>query len=273
MRKSKQKNKKGKTPLFILILILLWWFNNFTLKTNQVTVENEKINDSIKLVQISDLHGASFGKNNKHLIAKIERLNPDLIIATGDMYTNQKNNNGRGTALQLMKKLAENHEVYYVSGEHDYNDESFFTSMKNAGVKILNYDDEIITVKNTKLHLYGIDNVYYTSTFDLNNAFQKDKENYSVLLAHIPNFKKFSDFGTDLCLCGDTHGGIFRLPFIGAIYDGETFLPDKNGKYVKGIYHLRNSVLFITSGLGNYTVPIRFFNRPEIAVINLTPEK
>ena len=136
----------------------------------------------------------------------------------------------------------------------------------------MNYKDEIITVKNTKLHLYGINNVYYSDTFDLNNAFTPDEENYSILLAHSSYFRRFADFGIDLSICGDTHGEMFRLPVIGALYDGSTFLPDRQGIYTKGTYSLGDSRLFISSGLGNYPLPVRFCNRPEIAVIELAPE-
>lgn len=271
-----KKTRKRKSHLlkFLMILILLvfvWWFNNYTLKVSQARVSSPMINDEITIVQLTDLHGASFGYNNSRLLKKIEKISPDLVFITGDMYTYTDDSSGEETAFNLMRDLAQKYSVYYVNGEHD-NKKSFFERLEAAGVNVFNYEEEIITVKQTKLHLYGIDNVYYSQTFDLINAFEKDEENFSILLAHIQNFERFASFGIDLSVCGDTHGEIFRLPIIGAVYSGEKFFPDLNLDYTKGLYSLGESQMFISSGLGAYPIPVRFYNRPEVAVIKLTPQ-
>lgn len=271
-RSSGRKSPRKKFFLFIVIILFIWWYNNFTLTVNEVCFTDERINDVINIVQITDLHGAVFGKDNKHLIDKIEKQNPDLIVVTGDMYSNMSANNGKETVLSLLKRLAEKNDVYYINGEHDSEDGAFYSELESSGVNVMNYKDEIITVKNTKLHLYGINNVYYSDTFNLHNAFEPDDENYSILLAHASFFERFADFGIDLSICGDTHGGMFRLPVLGAVYDGATYFPERNGQYMKGTYTIGNSNLFISSGLGNYPVPARFCNRPEIVNIRLAPE-
>lgn len=275
MKNKKKNGKRLKKRIFIALAVLLfvWWYNNFTLCVTQTTVKSHKINDEITIVHLTDLHGAVYGKGNTRLISKVSSQQPDVIFVTGDMYTTGRPSEVP-TALSLLAELAKDYPVYYVNGEHDYayQNTDFFDSLENAGVNVMNYKDEIITVKNTKLHVYGISNVYYSDTFDLANAFQKDEKNYSVLLAHIPNFARFADFGIDLSLCGDTHGGMFRLPYFGAVYDGEKILPEQKGDYVKGLYELNGSKMFISSGLGRYPAPVRFCNRPEISVIKLMPE-
>lgn len=255
-----------------MLFLFLWWINNYTLSVNESTVKSNLINDEITIVHISDLHDASFGKDNKTLIKRITAQAPDLIAVTGDMFT-YESEIGKKTALNLLESLAEKYPVYYVNGEHD-DDESFFKDLEAVGVNVLNYENEIITVKNTKLHLYGIDNVYFTPTFDLSNAFTDDEETFSILLSHMATkFDKFKEFGIDLTLSGDTHGGIFRLPFVGAVYDGDKIFPDMNGNLVKGLYEDDGHYIHITGGLGNYPVPVRCYNRPEIAVVKLQPQK
>ncbi len=271
-KKEKRKRARKRRFIFLLVIIFTWWFSNFTLKVTDVCFTDKRINDVITIVQITDLHGAVFGKGNKNLISEIEKQEPDLVFVTGDMYTNLTENSGRDTALELMKYLGEHFNVYYINGEHDSEDESFYREIEESGVNVLNYKDEVVRIKNTTLHLYGINNVYYSDTFNLKNAFVPDKNNYSVLLAHSSNFKKFADFGIDLSVCGDTHGGMFRLPYVGAVYYDGNLLPDRNGFYVKGTYTIGDSTLFVSSGLGAYPLPIRFFNRPEIVNIKLAPE-
>lgn len=255
-------------PAFVLMII--WWYNTFTIKITSETICNEKINGEVTIVHISDLHGSTFGKDNQNLIDKIKDQNPDLIAVTGDMYSHG-DNEGKEIALSFMEAITEIAPVYYVNGEHDHG-ESFAAQLEERGVNVLRYKDTALMINNTSIHLYGITNVYYTPTFDLSNEFELDGDAYNILLAHVENFDKFVTFGIDLSLCGDTHGGQVRLPLVGAIYtpDGGIF-PDLSGKYTKGLYKKNSSLLYISSGLGNYPVPIRFCNRPEISVIKLEP--
>lgn len=264
------KHKKLIIALEIIFLVVFfWWFGTFRIKINSITIASDKIKDKITIVHITDLHGSSFGKNNEKLIKKIDEQKPNIIVATGDMYS-AGDEKGKQVAFQLLTELAKSYPTYFVNGEHDSN-ESFMENLKAHNVKVLDYQDEIITIGNTNLHFYGISNVYYSPTFNLNHEFTLDPENYSILLAHIANLPAFEKFGVDLALCGDTHGGQVRLPFLGAIYTQDSWFPDLQGKPMKGLYSQNNTNLFISCGLGNYPIPIRIFNRPEIAVIQLIP--
>lgn len=274
MKKSKKRrcnNKETAWLLVMLVIFCVWVFSTFTLVTTEVEIKSEKVKDEITVVQLSDLHGSVFGMNNSTLIKRVEKINPNFIAVTGDMYS-AGSVEGRKTALKLMKKLAENYVVYYVNGEHD-NEESFFEKLRENNVKVLDYKTDVITVGKTQIKIYGINNVYFTPTFDLCNEFTLDSGKYNLLLSHICNEEKFAAFGMDLCLCGDTHGGQVRLPVIGGVYGSEGFLPELRNSDIlmKGIYKIENTEIFISSGLGNYPLPIRFLNRPEIAVIRLLP--
>lgn len=245
----------------------------YTLKTTEVTIASNKVNSDVTFVQLTDLHGSSFGENNVDLIDRVKKVDPDFIIVTGDMYTH-RSEKGEDIAVDLLRTLAKEYKVYSVNGEHD-NDKAYEARLTEAGVDVLDYEMRNITVGTTRINLYGITNVYYTPTFDLHNAFRLDKSAYNILAAHIANAGAFDDFGVDLSVCGDSHGGQIRIPYYGAIYNQGTFLPETkvgDAAYTKGLYEVGDSKLFISSGLGNYPLPIRFLNRPEIAVIHLTGE-
>ena len=273
--------KKGKMNRVIIIflvtlaLVSMWLYSTFTLKVSKIEISSSKINDEITFVHITDLHGSSFGKDNKDLIRMIGNVKPDFIVCTGDMYT-ADSEKGEKIALDFLSSLAQEFPVYYINGEHD-NSETFFKKLSDNKVVVLNYKEQLVTVKNTTLHLYGINNAYYSSQFDLSNEFVIDEENYTILLAHGSYFDRFAEFGIDLSLCGDTHGGQVRLPFIGAIQNSGIWFPelinhnDEDVKYTKGLYQKGNSKLFISSGLGNFPVPVRLFNQPEIVVVKLLP--
>lgn len=275
MSKRKEKRHHGIRNFFIYCLLLaaIWYIGTFTLTTTEVTVESSEIKDDITIVQLTDLHGASFGRDNSRLIERVRENKPDFIVVTGDMYSSG-DEKGRQTAVNLMADLAKFSTVYFVNGEHD-NNEAYDRQLTDAGVDVLDYESRDITIGQTTVRLYGISNVYYSSTFDLSNEFTLDENVFNILAAHIPNFEAFADFGIDLSLCGDSHGGQVRLPFVGGFNNGGIWFPELlngEGKYVKGLYEMRAKKLFVSSGLGNYPVPIRFLNRPEVAVIHLTGE-
>ena len=78
----------------------------------------------------------------------------------------------------------------------------------------------------------------------------------------------------DLSLCGDSHGGQVRLPYLGGLNNRGEWFPERSGtdaRYVKGLYEEGGKNLFVSGGLGNYPVPVRFLDRPEVAVIRLLP--
>ncbi len=269
----KKLKKLHIVPVFfvLLIFIFIWWINNHTISTNQYELRSDLVKDEITIVHLTDLHGACFGKDNSTLIKRVAEQSPDLIAVTGDMFT-YEDEAGKSIAFNLLSALADKYPTYYVNGEHDDNEE-FFALLRENGVNVINYKDEVVAIKNTKLHLYGIDNVYFPPHFDLKNAFEQDEDTFSILLSHMPEYERFQPFGMELILSGDTHGGLFRLPFVGAVFDGETILPDLNGKYVKGLYENDGQFIHVSGGLGNYPVPVRMWNRPEIAVIKLQPDE
>lgn len=260
---------------FCLLLILagiafLWWFETFCLTATEVTICDEKIKDEITIVQLTDLHGTLFGKNNQALLNKIDQYHPSIIVVTGDMYT-AGDTTGQRVALQLLNDLAQKYTVLFVNGEHD-NKAAFQEQLSDVGVQVLDYKTYRFTINETELCFYGINNVYFSPTFDLTHVFTLQKHCYNILLAHICNEKAYTAFGVNLALCGDTHGGQVRLPLLGAVFDGEDWLPENlHGKLLKGLYAKGETWLFISSGLGNYPLPVRLFNRPEIAVIYLKP--
>lgn len=278
-KKEKKAGKKHGFWLVILLLILVWWFNNYTLKTTKTEVFSDKINAPVRCAVISDLHATKLGIRNKTILLAIEKEKPDIVFILGDMYTS-------GSEWDLIQKPVEladeltsaGYLVYCITGEHDY-DDRYKAELKKAGAKLLSYDEETIEVNGSRLHIMGIDNVYYSPTFDLNNEFATDDSCYNILLAHIPYYEKFAEFGAELTLCADTHGEMAQLPFGGGpVYSTEkdVWLPKLFNKeleiYDKGSFDYDGGEMFVTSGIGVYPVPVRFNNRPEVVIMDLKPK-
>ena len=92
---------------------------------------------------------------------------------------------------------------------------------------------------------------------------------FSILLAHSPDVVTWADTARiDLQLSGHTHGGQVQLPFWGAILNSTKL----GRRYAEGLFKFDWTTLYVNRGIGTVLLPIRFFCRPEIAVIDLKPE-
>ena len=249
----------------------IWAFNNYCLKVTEKVLLSSKITEPVRFVLVSDLHGDEFGKNNRILINAVKNQQPDAVLILGDMYS-RYGKHRMDIAVDFMAALAEFTPVYFVSGDHDY-DEEYFTVLECKGVSVLDFQ-----INGNKFTFYGIRSEWFSDTFDLNNAFAPaDNSRINILLAHCPQMEKYKSFrNLDFVFSGDTHGGMVRLPFVGALYYNGNILPGINSDgeiYDKGYYCMNGTQLFVTSGAGNYPFPVRFNNRPEIVTIDILKEK
>lgn len=111
------KNKKRFIILLIIIIFIVafcFWQNNMLL-ISEFEYDDEKIADEMDgftIVQLSDLHNKRFGVNQKRLINKIEKCNPDIIVITGDLIDERSKN--FDNAKKLVEEAVKIAPVYYV---------------------------------------------------------------------------------------------------------------------------------------------------------------
>jgi len=263
--------KRRKVLVVFFALFFFWLFENFKIVVSVTTISSPKIRSTVTIVQISDLHGYSFGLDNNYLLRAIEKQQPDIVAVTGDLF-NRGDNRGKAKALNLIKVLSEEYPVYYVRGEHEGS--SSVDDIGDAGATVLEYERVDVKVGETPISIYGCPTTgYYSSADNVLEAIKvEDNNNYNILLAHIFYEEVFDKWKGDLILSGDTHGGSIRLPFLGPLkYNGIT-LPklSYNGPvYDKGLFNLGDKYLYVSPGLGNFPLPLRLFNHPELTVIKL----
>ncbi|WP_432663356.1 metallophosphoesterase [Wukongibacter baidiensis] len=269
--------KKTLTVLLIIILLLIVdiYFEVNYAKIENIVLKSKKLpkGKTLKILHISDVHNKKFSGKTRNLLNDIKKLDPDIIALTGDII------DGRTTDFKNIYHLTEelvkiNASTYFVSGNHEWRNpktKEFMKGLKKRNIKIINNSNEIITKDTFSINVCGIDDPY-TNHDDTVKAFNNiSKSNFTLLLSHSPNIVlKKNNLPCDLVLCGHTHGGQIRLPFIGGlIAPGQGYFP----KYDKGIYRIDNdTVLYINSGFGTSSLPIRFLNRSQVSLITLTGE-
>jgi predicted MPP superfamily phosphohydrolase len=233
--------------------------------------------DGYKILQISDFHSRMFRDGNAGLINEIDKASPDIIVLTGDMVTG--NETDFTTFFALIKELAPKYKIYFVPGNHEVvlsleSKQEFLKCFEENNVTFLDNNSVQLEKDGETVNLYGLwyEKKYYTSqelTSEeiLNRMGESDKGKYNILLAHQPKyFPLYQEWGADLILSGHLHGGMVRLPFIGAVFspDGELF-----PKYSAGQYTLQDSVLVVSRGVGIGSRGFRVLNRPELVLITL----
>lgn len=272
IRSNRKKYIKSAIVLLIVIALLLFCnFQNKHLETTHYTYEAEQLGvdlDGYRIVQISDLHNAKFGKNNQKLVDRIRECEPDIIVLTGDLVDSNHTNVDR--AVQFVDEIVKICSVYYVTGNHEYwldtsEYENLMDGLASAGVIIL--DDQVVEISrgDAKFRLVGLDDRSLADgTLE---ALLSDEKELTVVLAHEPQyFARYAGTGVDLVLSGHAHGGQFRLPFVGGIVaPDQGFLPE----YTAGEYYMNGTEMIVSRGLGNSVIPVRLFNYPEIVCVEL----
>lgn len=260
----------------IAILLLFFRYENRHLVVTEFEYRNKTINNSLdgyRIVQLSDLHNAQFGKGNRRLLDKISELNPDIIVITGDIV--DSNHTNSDVAIEFVKNISKLCPVYYVTGNHEYwlTDSDrllLFDEMEKSGAVILSNAAVTIHVPDGTFDLIGLDDKNLADDTLKTLLNECDSETLNIVLAHEPQYiSEYAMTDADLVLCGHAHGGQFIFPFIGAVVaPDQGFFPE----YTSGAYCMNDMTMFVSRGLGNSVIPVRLFNKPEIVCIDLAAE-
>lgn len=255
-----------------MILFVAIGFLDTRLKLTEYTYESNKLPksmDGYKILQISDLHHKSFGKNQEKLIKLVKEAEPDIIVMTGDIV--DKNHDDIVDVMYLIKGIYDIAPIYYVPGNHeqDSNASQNYSDLRalfeEYGVTNLT-DSSVKLDKKGRVTLYGHS---YQSSW-IGNSLERVDSGFNILIYHdSTTFDITSEYGFDIIFAGHSHGGIIRLPFVGGVCgnSGEYF-----PKYDGGRFEKNGTTMFSSKGLGDAQIP-RFYNPPEVVLVTLKYSK
>lgn len=285
MKKYSKKHYIWSFVAVVLVGLIAWTvWGNTALETSAYTIVSNRLPDEFSgfhIAQVSDLHNAEFGKDNKRLLAMLREAEPDIIVITGDMVDSYHTD--IHIALRFAEDAMQIAPCYYVSGNHEARIpeyENLKTGLETAGVVVLENERIALERNGATILLIGVDDPSFQTDYllgdspvvmtdALNSLTQKDA--YTVLLSHRPElFDTYAASGLDIVFTGHAHGGQFRLPFLGGVIaPNQGLFP----KYDSGLYTQGNTNMLVSRGIGNSIIPIRFNNRPEIIVVELGTEE
>ncbi len=266
------------TLVIILLMVAIYLYamiigtSGFYVK--EYLVKSDKLPeeyDGFKIAHLSDIHygNRSTKKSDIEKIVKdVNKLKPDIIVITGDLVDDEITNKQYEELVDALRKLEATTGKYIIDGNHDYGYKKWSQLVEDA--YFTNLNDSYLTIfkdSSNSIFLAGVSNNTYSKkkitekTETLYNYLNSEeyKSSFSILLLHEPDYIEKIDYSKfDLVLAGHSHNGQVRLPFIGPL-----ILPNGCKKYYDEYYKLKNTDLYISSGIGTSTLPIRLFNRPS----------
>ena len=251
----------------------------------KVTIYSSKIPESFncyKIVQLSDFHIGTYASSPKtveKIISKVNSLDPDLIVFTGDLVNSSSEEIYRFE--DVLSQLKAKDGVLSVLGNHDYclyksyvapdSPEKELSKVvateKRIGWELLRNDNLQIKRGNDSIAIIGVENAggkSFTDRADLKKALSGvPKNEFKILLSHDPSHWRrevVPKSDIDLMLAGHTHAMQFK---IGKWSPAEYSYPEWGGLYSEG-----NQKLYVSTGIGE-NVAFRFGAYPQIVLIDL----
>lgn len=234
------------------------------LHVEEITLVSDKLppgHKPLRIAQISDLHLGLLhrGEVLAPVLAELQRIQPDLLVATGDIVDGQMDH--LAPLSEVLRRIEPPLGKYAVTGNHEYYaglDQSLdflqrsgFTLLRNQGMTL----QGLIT-------LVGMDDPAggplpeEAPILELNR-----RGHFTLLLKHRPVVEKSSLGLFDLQLSGHAHRGqIFPFNLLTALQ-----YPLQNG-----LYDLQGGGWLYTSrGTGSWGPPMRILAPPEISVFKI----
>ena len=256
----------------------------------------------LRVLHLSDLHMTAGQRSKQEWVASLADLRPDLVVDTGDNLAGMDAVPGTLRALEPLLDLpgafvlASNdyyaprpkNPLKYFKRDHErvHGDELPWRDLRDAmaargWLDLTNARGELV-VDGRRIVFAGVDDSHLRlDRYDLVAGPADPAADLRIGLAHSPEprvLDRFAADGSDLLLCGHTHGGQLRVPFYGALVTNCGIDRDR----VRWLHRWaepsatnpRGTWLHVSAGLGTSPyAPYRFACPPEATLLTLTARR
>ncbi len=272
--------KRVRVTLAVIPLLLgciaFWAFlvepNRLVIRQETIPIHNwPKELERFRIAVISDIHAGGWCIDDKKLRLIVERTNqlqPELIVILGDYMSGEGWTSHRvepEVFAPVLKDFRAPLGVYSVLGNHDWwwDGPRVRRGLEANGIKVL--DDKVLEVpaRGSSVWLAGLADLW-TRPQHIDETIAKIPPGRPIIaLTHNPDIFPHLPQRVPLLLAGHTHAAQINFPIIGPIVQPSNF------GYVRGHFFENNHHLFVTTGIGNSIIPIRFGVTPEIVLLTL----
>ena len=262
--------------LFLSIILYARYIGTTNIIVEEKNVINTNLPNSFygyKMIQLSDIHyNTTINKKElENTINKINRIKPNIVVITGDLLdkTIDYSETDKTVLIESLNNINGKYK-YIITGDHDDNDifkeiieKTDFKLLDNTYDIIYNgdYDPILIGGISTRTDGLNIDE----KIMNIENAIIENKTTYNILIMHEPNIIENINYNNyQLILAGHTHNGQINVPVIKNL-----LIPEKDNKYTKTYYSLKDTDFYISPGIGTSNIKARLFNSPTINLYRL----
>ena len=231
----------------------------------------------LRIAQISDIHYDEYTEPYfvREVVRRINALNPDIVVLTGDFVTEWPFVASHPRASQLpLRRNPRRHPVpaplrlarqSRLPGRlPDVVDSLKIHSIPTLVNSYLPFERD-----GSRLWFAGIrSSLEDVPDLDAAVPRQATPDEPMILLAHEPDYALHvaKHGGVDLMLSGHTHGGQVHLPFLGT---PRHMLPKGGRRFIHGHFDIGPLQLYVNRGIGTVKLPVRFLCPPELTLFTL----
>lgn len=239
--------------------------NHLVETTYVIDVDKSNTCDDMTVALISDIHTGT-GANEailQEMKDKINKMNADICIIAGDLFDVYTSKTDIVKTCDMIAEIKTGYGVIYVDGNHDCDCKyEWKDTLKDAGVVTL--DNRAIQLDNG-VAIAGISYYPVWKTTNINAARLVSQAGISedapcILVKHCP--KKLAEVskGSDIVLCGHTHG--YQYPNV-ALYSKIVF----DNPY--GLKECDDYSCITTSGVGAWGFHAKWPSKSEVVRLEL----
>ncbi len=215
----------GFSFLLLSIFVYATLIEPQNIQVDEITILSDKVADEVKILHISDIQSNSVGQYEHKVFELIRKLNPGLILHTGDLVQTgsdlRKKERENKKLAALFKQLRPKYGIYHVIGDTDWPQHLQGLPDALSGVKTLIDQNQVVRDNAVKFHILGL-SLGKSRRGDKRFIEQwKNRSNekaFTIVMGHAPDYiSDIIDLDIDLCIAGHTHGGQIRIPYLGPL--------------------------------------------------------
>jgi uncharacterized protein len=233
--------------------------------------------DGLRIAQLSDTHYGPFITLDylKAAIVRTNRLEPDLVVLTGDYV--HKTPRAIDPGVELFRALRPRLGVAAVLGNHDHWEgaDEVRKAFRRIDIPIIDNSRLFLSsggisgaiVEGESLCIAGVGDLWEDAVSFDDALGGISATTPRILLAHNPDTAEVLELRAhrvDLMISGHTHGGQVAFPGVGA-----PLVPIRHKKYAAGLCRGPVSPVIVSCGIGMAMLPLRLGVPPEIVQITL----
>ncbi|MFO0602891.1 MAG: metallophosphoesterase [Polyangiales bacterium] len=271
-----RRRRLARVAAVLSLLAVAWVLYAWQVEPRRLVVQRDTIAGTgippLDVAVVADLHHGMHPMDDarvREVVARVNGLGADVTVLLGDYHASvgPAEDVAPERTARLLGALRAPLGVYAVIGNHDRWKDAARTerALTAAGIRVL--ENRGILLPGRRVWLAGLADDF-SGLPDEAAALRGAPPDAPVLaITHSPDVFPRLSTRVALTLAAHTHGGQLLLPFVGAPWAPSQF----GQRYLRGTYRRGPSALYVSSGVGQSVVPLRFRVPPEVNLVRVRP--